>query len=660
MSNQINSGSYDGSQIQVLEGLEPVRKRPGMYIGSTGYDGVHHLIKEIADNSIDEAIAGFATRVDVKISKDGGITVTDDGRGIPVDKHPKTGLSALETVLTVLHAGGKFGGGGYKVSSGLHGVGSSVVNALSTKMIAEVVRAGQLYRVEFERGKIVQPLKKIGKTDRATGTSITFYPDPTIFKETVDFDYKWVVNYLRHQSYLTKGVFTSVQDERTQERQAFYFEGGIRSYVKNLNIGKDVISENIFYVERPVEDCMVEIALQYNDTYTEIVKPFANNVLTPDGGTHLVGFKAALTRVINDYARKNNLLKEKEDNLTGDDIREGLTAVILVKLPDPQFEGQTKNKLGNPEMRRYVDQVMSEYFSYYLEENPAIAKKVVNKALLAARARRAARAARDNIIRKGALDGLNLPGKLADCSSKDAKECELYIVEGDSAGGSAKSGRDSRTQAILPLRGKVLNTERARLDRMLANNEIVSLIKGMGVGIGDTFDISGLRYHRIIIMTDADVDGSHIATLLMTFFFRHMKEVVEGGHIYLAKPPLYLLKATGNKKWYAYSDEEKDNMISELIEKRRSNGAKINPDDSPMKQAGLNDIQRYKGLGEMDADQLWETTMKPENRVLIQVKVEDAERADAIFSKLMGDEVSLRKSFIQTRAKDANFDELDV
>ena len=660
MSNQINSGSYDGSQIQVLEGLEPVRKRPGMYIGSTGYDGVHHLIKEIADNSIDEAIAGFATRVDVKILKDGGITVTDDGRGIPVDKHPKTGLSALETVLTVLHAGGKFGGGGYKVSSGLHGVGSSVVNALSTKMIAEVVRDGQLYRVEFERGKIVQPLKKIGKTNRVTGTSITFYPDPTIFKETVDFDYKWVVNYLRHQSYLTKGVFTSVQDERTQERQAFYFEGGIRSYVKNLNIGKDVISENIFYVERPVEDCMVEIALQYNDTYTEMVKPFANNVLTPDGGTHLVGFKAALTRVINDYARKNNLLKEKEDNLTGDDIREGLTAVILVKLPDPQFEGQTKNKLGNPEMRRYVDQVMSEYFSYYLEENPAIAKKVVNKALLAARARRAARAARDNIIRKGALDGLNLPGKLADCSSKDAKECELYIVEGDSAGGSAKSGRDSRTQAILPLRGKVLNTERARLDRMLANNEIVSLIKGMGVGIGDTFDISGLRYHRIIIMTDADVDGSHIATLLMTFFFRHMKEVVEGGHIYLAKPPLYLLKATGNKKWYAYSDEEKDNMISELIEKRQSNGAKINPDDSPMKQAGLNDIQRYKGLGEMDADQLWETTMKPENRVLIQVKVEDAERADAIFSKLMGDEVSLRKSFIQTRAKDANFDELDV
>ena len=659
MAKQTKGQVYDGSQIQVLEGLEPVRKRPGMYIGSTGYDGVHHLIKEIADNCIDEAIAGYATRVEVTLLKDGGVRVADDGRGIPVDKHPKTGKSTLETVLTILHAGGKFGGGGYKVSSGLHGVGSSVVNALSTKMIAEVRKNGKVYRQEYTTGVPQTDLQVVGKSE-TTGTTITFYPDPTIFKETVDFDYKWVVNYLRHQAYLTKGVYTSVVDERTGDRKAFYFEGGIQSYVKNLNIGKDVLSDDIFYVEKQVEDCMVEIAVQYNDTYVETVKPFANNVLTPDGGTHLVGFRAALTRVINDYARKNGLLKEKEDNLTGDDIREGLTAVILVKLPDPQFEGQTKNKLGNPEMRRYVDQVMSEYFSYYLEENPAIAKKVVNKALLAARARRAARAARDNIIRKGALDGLNLPGKLADCSSKDAKECELYIVEGDSAGGSAKSGRDSRTQAILPLRGKVLNTERARLDRMLANNEIVSLIKGMGVGIGDTFDISGLRYHRIIIMTDADVDGSHIATLLMTFFFRHMKEVVEGGHIYLAKPPLYLLKATGNKKWYAYSDEEKDNMISELIEKRQSNGAKINPNDSPMKQAGLNDIQRYKGLGEMDADQLWETTMKPENRVLIQVKVEDAERADAIFSKLMGDEVSLRKSFIQTRAKDANFDELDV
>ena len=464
MAKQKKAESYDGSQIQVLEGLEPVRKRPGMYIGSTGYDGVHHLIKEIADNSVDEAIAGYATRVDVRILEDGGITISDDGRGIPVDKHPKTGLSTLETVLTVLHAGGKFGGGGYKVSSGLHGVGSSVVNALSSRMVAEVVRDGQLHRVVFERGGIAEPLKKIGKTDRKTGTTVTFYPDPTIFKETVEFDYKWVVSYLRHQAYLTKGIYTSVYDERTKERRAFYFDGGIKSYVKHLNVGKDVISNDIFYVEKQVEDCMVEVAIQYNDTYVEMVKPFANNVLTPDGGTHLIGFRTAMTRVINDYARKNNLLKEKEDNLTGDDIREGLTAIILVKLPDPQFEGQTKNKLGNPEMRRYVDQVMNEYFSYYLDENPAIAKKIVGKSILAARARKAARAARDNVIRKGALDGMSLPGKLADCSNKDPKNSELYIVEGDSAGGSAKSGRDSETQAILPLRGKVLNSERARLD----------------------------------------------------------------------------------------------------------------------------------------------------------------------------------------------------
>lgn len=655
-----DDGSYTGSQIQVLEGLEPVRKRPGMYIGSTGYDGVHHLIKEIADNSIDEAIAGYATRVDVTILEDGGITITDDGRGIPVDKHAKTGLSTLETVLTVLHAGGKFGGGGYKVSSGLHGVGSSVVNALSTKLVAEVVQKGELYHIEFERGASTMPLKKLGKTDRPTGTSITFYPDPTIFKETVEFDYKWVVNYLRHQAYLTKGIYVAVRDERTKERAAFYFEGGIQSYVKHLNIGKDILSDSVFYVEKQVEDSMVEVAVQYNDTFVETVKPFANNVLTPDGGTHLVGFRAALTRVINDYARKNSLLKEKEENLTGDDIREGLTAIILVKLPDPQFEGQTKNKLGNPEVRRYVEQVMNEYFSYYLDENPAVAKKIVGKAILAARARKAARAARDNVIRKGALDGLSLPGKLADCSSKNPADSELYIVEGDSAGGSAKSGRDSKTQAILPLRGKVLNVERARLDRMLNNNEIVSLIKAMGVGIGDQFDISGLRYHRIIIMTDADVDGSHISTLLLTFLFRYMKEVVDGGHVYLAKPPLFLLKAPGNKRYYAYSDEERDDMIRQLVEERKERGAKISGDDSVLKQAGLSDVQRYKGLGEMDADQLWDTTMNPENRVLVQVKVEDAEKADAIFTKLMGDEVALRKNFIQSRAKDVNLEELDV
>jgi DNA gyrase subunit B len=659
VTKQKTDNSYDGSQIQVLEGLDPVRKRPGMYIGSTGYEGVHHLIKEIADNCIDEAIAGYATRISVTLLADGGVTIVDDGRGIPVDKHPTTGKSALETALTVLHAGGKFGGGGYKVSSGLHGVGSSVVNALSTKLIAEVVREGQLYHIEFAKGITQGSLQKLGKTDRLNGTSITFYPDPTIFKEGVEFDYKWVVNYLRHQAYLTKGVYVSVRDERTGNRESFYFEGGIQSYVKHLNIGKDVVSENVFYVEKQIEDSMIEVAVQYNDTFVEIIKPFANNVLTVDGGTHLVGFRSALTRVINDYARKSGLLKEKEDNLTGDDIREGLTAVILVKLPDPQFEGQTKNKLGNPEVRRYVEQVMNEYFSYYLDENPNVAKRIVGKALLAARARKAARAARDNVIRKGALDGLGLPGKLADCSSKNPSDSELYIVEGDSAGGSAKSGRDSKTQAILPLRGKVLNVERARLDRMLGNNEIVSLIKAMGVGISDQFDISGLRYHRIIIMTDADVDGSHIATLLMTFFFRYMREVVDGGHIYLAKPPLFLIR-TGMKKMYAYSDEERDNIIDQLIADRKEKGIKQDLEGDRTKQAGITMLQRYKGLGEMDAEQLWDTTMNPDNRVLVQVKVEDAEKADAIFTKLMGDQVDLRKSFIQGRAKSLSLEELDV
>lgn len=658
MVKKQTADSYDASQIQVLEGLEPVRKRPGMYIGSTGYDGVHHLIKEIADNSIDEAIAGYATRVDVVLHEDGGVTITDDGRGIPVDKHQKTGLSTLETVLTVLHAGGKFGGGGYKVSSGLHGVGSSVVNALSSSLIAEVVRNGDLYRIEFEQGASKSPLKKIGKADRPDGTRITFYPDPSIFKETIEFDYKWVVDYLRHQAYLTKGVYTAVRDERSKDRAAFYFEGGIQSYVKHLNIGKDVVDSSVFYVEKQVEDSMIEIAVQYNETFVEMVKPFANNVLTPDGGTHLVGFRSALTRVINDYARKSGLLKEKEENLTGDDIREGLTAIILVKLPDPQFEGQTKNKLGNPEVRRYVEQVMNEYFAYYLDENPAVAKKIVGKSLLAARARKAARAARDNIIRKGALDGLSLPGKLADCSSKDPSESEIYIVEGDSAGGSAKSGRDSRTQAILPLRGKVLNVERARLDRMLNNNEIVSLIKALGVGIGDQFDIHGLRYHRIIIMTDADVDGSHISTLLLTFLFRYMKEVVDGGHIFLAKPPLYSVNR-GQKKQYAYDEQERDRILNEIISEKTERGTAIADTEDKVKQAGVT-ISRFKGLGEMDAEQLWETTMNPENRVLVQVRVEDAERADAIFTKLMGDEVQLRKSFIQSRARDLDIEELDI
>lgn len=658
MAKTQTADAYDASQIQVLEGLEPVRKRPGMYIGSTGYDGVHHLIKEIADNSIDEAIAGYASKVDVILREDGGVTITDNGRGIPVDKHQKTGLSTLETVLTVLHAGGKFGGGGYKVSSGLHGVGSSVVNALSTKFIAEVVKNGELYRIEFEQGATKVPLKKLGKTDRPTGTSITFYPDPTIFKETVEFDYKWVVDYLRHQAYLTKGVYVAVRDERSKERAAFYFEGGIQSYVKHLNIGKEVVDNGVFYVEKQVEDSMVEIAVQYNDTFVEMVKPFANNVLTPDGGTHLVGFRTALTRVINDYARKNSLLKEKEDNLTGDDIREGLTAIILVKLPDPQFEGQTKNKLGNPEVRRYVEQVMNEYFAYYLEENPDAAKKIVNKSLLAARARKAARAARDNVLRKGALDGMGLPGKLWDCSSKNAEESEIYIVEGNSAAGSAKEGRDNRTQAILPLRGKVLNTERARLDKMFANKEIVAMIQAFGVGIGDSFDINGLRYHKIIIMTDADVDGSHIATLLLTFFFRYMREVVEGGYVYLAKPPLFSINK-GQKKQYVYDEQELEEALTSIVEDRKTRGVAVDDSEDRIKQAGVT-VSRFKGLGEMDAEQLWETTMNPENRVLIQVKVEDAERADAIFTKLMGDEVSLRKTFIQARAKDADLEELDV
>ena len=661
MAKQTNEQSYDGSQIQVLEGLEPVRKRPGMYIGSTGYEGVHHLIKEIADNSIDEAIAGYATKVEVTLLKDGGVRVSDDGRGIPVDKHPKTGKSTLETVLTILHAGGKFGGGGYKVSSGLHGVGSSVVNALSTRMIAEVRKNGKIYRQEYATGVPQTELEVIGKSDDS-GTTITFYPDPTIFKETVNFDYKWVVNYLRHQAYLTKGIHTSVIDERTGERKAFYFEGGIQSYVKNLNIGKDVLSDDIFYVEKQVEDCMVEIAVQYNDTYAEVVKPFANNVLTPDGGTHLVGFRTALTRVINDYARKNSLLKEKEDNLTGDDIREGLTAVILVKLPDPQFEGQTKNKLGNPEMRRYVDQVMSEYFAYYLEENPATAKKVVGKATLAARARKAARAARDNVIRKGAFEGLNLPSKLTDCSSRNRKDCELFIVEGNSAAGSAKDGRDSTIQAVLPLRGKVLNTERARFDKMFANAEIVSLIKAMGVGIGDQFDISGIRYDKIIFMTDADVDGAHISTLLMTFFFRYMSEVIEAGHVYLAKPPLFgLSRGTGNNRKidYVYDEVALEQKLNEKINERKAAGVKIDENAEKFKQAGYTAQQRFKGLGEMDAAQLWETTMNPENRTLVKVNIEDAERADAIFTKLMGDSVELRKNFIQTNAAKVNVEDLD-
>lgn len=651
------TGSYSADQIQVLEGLEPVRKRPGMYIGGTGEEGLHHLVWEIVDNGIDEALAGYASEVSVVLLADGGVKVTDDGRGIPTGKHAKTGKSGVEVALTILHAGGKFGGGGYKVSGGLHGVGVSVVNALSEKLKVVVYQDGKTFEQDYERGVPLAQLKAIGTTDR-TGTEVTFYPDASIF-ETTKFNYNTILDRLRHQAYLTKGIRTSIEDEASGRRYSFYFEGGIQSYVKHLNIGREVVDDDIFYVDKEVSGVQVEISLQYTDAFSETVKSFANNVLNPEGGTHLTGFRASLTRVINDYARKNGLLKDKEENLSGDDTREGLTAIILVKLTDPQFEGQTKNKLGNPEVRGYVEQVMGEYFNYYLEEHPAVARKIVNKALLAARARKAARAARDNILRKGALEGAGLASKLADCSNKDPKNTEIYLVEGDSAGGSAKTGRDSKTQAILPLRGKVLNVERARLDKMLANNEILNLIKALGVGIEESFNVQGLRYERIIIMTDADVDGSHIATLLMTFFFRFMKPVIDGGHLFLAKPPLFELVRQGRKNpLFIYDEDELDKQLDAEIERRRKEGLKVKSDDDRLHQAGFIEQKRYKGLGEMDATQLFDTTMNPEKRVLVQVRVEDAEKADAIFNKLMGSEVELRKNFIQSRAKFAK--DLDI
>jgi DNA gyrase subunit B len=641
---------YSADQIQVLEGLEPVRRRPGMYIGSTGIEGLHHLVWELIDNGIDEALAGFATEVSVELRADGGVTVIDDGRGIPTGINTKVGKSGVEVALTILHAGGKFGGGGYKVSGGLHGVGVSVVNALSSKLVVTIYQDGKIYRQEYALGVPQTKLEVVGKTERS-GTEITFYPDASIFESTT-FSYATIMDRLRHQAYLTKGVKTSISDKNNGDRYSFYFEGGIKSYVKNLNEGRDVVDEDVFYVDKHVEDDEIEIALQYTDAYSETIKTFANNVLNPDGGSHLTGFRSALTRVINDYARKVGLLKDKEENLTGEDCREGLTAVVLIKLPEAQFEGQTKNKLGNPEVRGYVEQVMTEYFGYYLEEHPAVARKIVGKALLAARARKAARAARENIIRKGVLDGASMPGKLADCSSKDPMNSEIYLVEGDSAGGSAKSGRDSKTQAILPLRGKVLNVERARLDKMLANNEILSLIKALGVGIEESFDIKGLRYGRIIIMTDADVDGSHISTLLLTFFFRFMRPVIDGGHLFLAKPPLFELVKPGRKSSiFIYDEEALDNTLDEIIKRRKQEGNKVLQEDDRIKQAGFLEQKRYKGLGEMDAAQLFETTMNPEKRVLVQVRIDDAEKADAIFNKLMGTEVELRKNFISTHAK---------
>ncbi len=689
------SQQYTAEQIQVLEGLEPVRKRPGMYIGGTGIEGLHHLVWELVNNSIDEALAGAATRVDVALEPDGWVRVSDNGRGIPVDKVKSTGKSALETVLTVLHAGGKFGGGGYKVSGGLHGVGVSVVNALATDLVATVYKDGKIHEQTYKNGVPTSDIKVTGKTDQ-TGTTIRFKADDSIF-ETTNFNYNTILDYLRHQAYLTKSVQVQLTDEVENRSYGFYFEGGIRSYVEHLNKGKEAINTPTFYVEKQNGDVTVEVAIQYCDSFNEQVKSFANNIHNPEGGTHLTGFRTALTRVVNDYARKNGLIKEKEESLTGDDVREGLTAIVSVKLPDPQFEGQTKGKLGNPEIRGIVDNVLSEYLSYYLEENPTEGKKIVGKATLSARARLAARAARDTVIRKGALEGMTLPGKLADCSSKDASRSELFIVEGDSAGGTAKQGRDREFQAILPLRGKILNVERARLDKMLSSNEVKNLIIAMGTGIAENFELEKLRYDRIIIATDADVDGAHIRTLLLTFFFRHMQEVVDAGHIYIAQPPLYKI-SVGREKHYAYSDAERDSILKELAEKveaRAKSKGKIkdeaiaeaesdteaaapnvetatdlaefaaaqadadNEADTATEEATENtgvkipglSIQRYKGLGEMNSDQLWETTMDPENRILLKVSIDDLEKADAIFSKLMGDEVSLRKNFIQTHAK---------
>ena len=624
--------NYGADQIQVLEGLSAVRKRPGMYIGTTDVAGLHHLVWEIVDNSIDEAMAGFCDKVVLTLHEDGSCSVLDNGRGIPVGKHKKTGKSALETVMTVLHAGGKFGDGGYKVSGGLHGVGVSVVNALSRKTVAEVYRDGKIHYQEYHRGDAGDPLKVMGDTD-LEGTLIRFYPDEDIFEST-EFDFQTIVNRMRQQAYLTKGVEISIVDEREGKHKKFrfYFEGGIKSYVQHLNKSRETIGA-VFYVEKEVKEGIVEIAVQYNNSFQETIYTFANNIHTTEGGMHLTGFKSALTRTINSYARSAEILKEKDDNLTSDDVREGLTAVISVKLGDPQFEGQTKAKLGNVEMRTAVESVFGEALNEFLDENPQDAKHMLGKSLLAARARIAARAARDTVIRKGALEGMTLPGKLADCSSKDPSKSEIYIVEGDSAGGSAKQGRDRETQAILPLRGKILNVEQARLDRILGNNEVKNLVIALGVGIGETFDITKLRYHKIVIMTDADVDGSHIRTLILTLFYRYFKSLIEDGYIYIAQPPLYKI-SKGKKMRYAYTEEKKEEIIS-----------------TDFKGDEKCNIQRYKGLGEMNPDQLWDTTMDPEHRSMLRVTIEDAERADLVFDTLMGAEVMPRKKFIQAYAK---------
>lgn len=623
---------YGADQIQVLEGLEAVRKRPGMYIGSTGQRGLHHLVYEVVDNSIDEALAGNCSEIYISINPDGSVTVKDDGRGIPVEVHPKTGLSTLETVLTVLHAGGKFGGGGYKVSGGLHGVGVSVVNALSDWLVAEVSRDGKVYRQEYKRGVPTGKLEVVSESSKDSGTSITFMPDASIFDE-IEFKYETLEYRFRELSFLNKVIKIEFEDKREgqEESKTFHYTGGLVEYIKYLNRTKTPIHDQIIYVDKIANDCTIELALQYTDAYTENIYSFANNINTHEGGVHLSGFKAALTKCVNDYARRNNILKEKDPNLSGEDIREGLTAIVSVKLPDPQFEGQTKTKLGNTFMRGLVDSIANEEIGAFLEENPSVAKLVIEKCLRAQRAREAAKKARDLTRRKNALEFTSLPGKLADCSEKSPEKSEIFLVEGDSAGGSAKSGRDRNIQAILPLRGKILNVEKSRLDKILSSEEIKNMITAFGCGIGEDFDPEKLRYHKIVIMTDADVDGAHIRTLLLTFFFRYMRQLIEGGYVYAAQPPLFKVKK-GKKEYYAFSDNE----LSSLLDEVGRQGA---------------DVSRYKGLGEMNAEQLWETTMDPESRTLLQVTIDDAIMADEIFSMLMGDKVAPRRDFIEANAK---------
>ncbi len=653
------SSGYGAEQITVLEGLEPVRKRPGMYIGNTAKEGLHHMIWEVVDNAVDEAMAGFCDRVIVTLNSDGSVSVEDNGRGIPVEKHKVTKLSALETVLTKLHAGGKFGEGGYKVSGGLHGVGVSVVNALSVYVRAEVKRDGKTWMQEYERGKAKANVKPIGAA-KDTGTTITFLPDNQIFT-VLDFDLKYILDHLRQQSYLTKKLTVMVVDARIKNKKSiytFYFEGGIASYVRHLNRNKTAKHDRVFYVDKEKDGVQTEIALQYVDEYNETVISFANNIYTVEGGMHLQGFRTALTRTLNKYARDKGFLKEKDDNLTSDDTKEGITAVVSVKLKEPQFEGQTKAKLGNAEVKPIVETVLNDALQTFLEENPRDAEGIIGKCLLAQKARTAARIARDSVLRKGAFDGLTLPGKLADCSSRDPKDTEIYIVEGDSAGGSAKQGRDRRFQAILPLRGKILNVEKARIDKMLANNEIKSLVIALGTNIGEKFNLEELRYDKIIIMTDADVDGAHIRTLLLTMFYRYFIELINHGHVYIAQPPLYKIQR-GKEMYYAYSDDQKNEIlkknlnIKQLDEVKEGEEEELeekNESDKKTKPTGVS-IQRYKGLGEMNPQQLWETTMDPANRLLLQVTIEDAARADETFAVLMGSDVAPRKKFISTHAK---------